>query len=105
MPPVVRVDCTGLDGHDLGGPHPYHLCIRSDKHSQEVYGPSVAALETMRYDHRSEKTVVAMGRTKEMHEFLVLHYFATVPVGGIPSSHSACHRASGLEVTHGGPPL
>ena len=50
--------------------------IRSDKHSQGVYGPSVAALEATRYDHRSKKTIVALGKTKAMHEFLVLHYFA-----------------------------
>ena len=90
LPPVVRVDCTGLGGHDLGGPHPYHLCIRSDKHGQGVYGPSVAALEAVRYDHRNKKTAVAMGRTKAMHEFLVLHYFAIDSASGWDSFLTEC---------------
>ena len=90
LPQVVHIDCTGLGGHDLGGPDPYHLCIRSDKHSQGVYGPSVAALEAIRSDRRSKKTVVELGKTKAMHEFLVLHYFAVDSAQGWDSFLSQC---------------
>ena len=51
MPPTValpkqfRVDCTGLGGHDLGGNTPWHTCLRTDRHGQSIYGPSVAAVE------------------------------------------------------------
>ena len=77
LPPVVHVDCTGLGGRDLGGPHTFNLRIRTDKHGQGVYGPSVAALDTIRYHHRCKTNVVPMGSTKAMmHEFLVLHDFA-----------------------------
>ena len=76
LPEVVRIDRTGYGGHDLGGPHAYDLCLRTDKHGQGVYGPSVAALETSRYDNRSKYNVVALGGTEAMQEFLVLHYFA-----------------------------
>ena len=40
-PQLVNIDCTGLGGHDLGGFKDYDICIRTDKHSQSIYGPSV----------------------------------------------------------------
>ena len=90
LPQTVNIDCTGLGGHDLGGPDSYHICIRSDKHSQGVYGPSVAALEGTRFDYRSRKTIVALGKTKAMHEFLVLHYSAMDSAKGWDSFLSKC---------------
>ena len=78
LPDVIRIDCTGLGGHDLGGPEPWHICLRSDRHGQNIYGPSLATVETT--IHRPKKrplNSVALGLTTAMHEFLTLHYFAT----------------------------
>ena len=78
LPQVIRIDCTGLGGHDLGGVEPWHICFRSDRHGQNIYGPSLAIMETTTY-HPKKRPVhtVALGLTKAMHEFLTLHYFAT----------------------------
>ena len=74
----VEVECTGLGGHDLGGPIPWHLCIRTDKFKQGIYGPSIACLEgSLSGGQQQAKCEVALGLTKAMHEFLILHYFAT----------------------------
>ena len=40
LPKVIRIDCTGLGGHDLGGAEPWHICLRSDRHGQNIYGPT-----------------------------------------------------------------
>ena len=81
LPREIRIDCTGLGGHDLGGEEPWHICLRSDRHGQSIYGPSLAIMETTVYDPRTRPVhTVALGRlglTKAMHEFLTLHYFAT----------------------------
>ena len=45
-PQLVNIDCTGLGGHDLGGFKDYDICLRTDKHSQSIYGPSVTPLES-----------------------------------------------------------
>ncbi len=77
LPDIIRIDCTGLGGHDLGGPDPWHICIRSDRHGQNIYGPSLATTETeMHHPQRRPWRIVALGLTKAMHEFLTLHYFA-----------------------------
>ena len=68
----LAIDCTGLGEHDLGGPP-----FGTDKHGQSIYGPSVACLESFRYENQNCIHVVALGWTKAMHEFLVLHYLAT----------------------------
>ena len=47
LPDIIRIDCTGLGGHDLGGPDPWHICIRSDRHGQSIYGPSLATTEVV----------------------------------------------------------
>ena len=39
LPDIIRIDCTGLGGHDLGGPDRWHICIRSDRHGQNIYWP------------------------------------------------------------------
>ena len=71
---LVNIDCTGLGGHDLGGFKDYDICLRTDKHSQSIYGPSVTPLESPGRDGVHQ---VALGGSKAMHEFLVLHYLAT----------------------------
>ena len=76
-PQLVNIDCTGLGGHDLGGFKDYDICIRTDKHSQSIYGPSVTPLESPGRDGTHQVTLVALGGSKAMHEFLVLHYMAT----------------------------
>ena len=59
-PQLVNIDCTGLGGHDLGGFKDYDICLRTDKHSGT-----------------HQITLVALGGSKAMHEFLVSHYLAT----------------------------
>ena len=76
-PQLVNIDCTGLGGHDLGGFKDYDICLRTDKHSQSIYGPSVTLLESPGRDGTHQVTLVALGGSKAMHEFLVLHYLAT----------------------------
>ena len=83
LPDIVRIDCTGLGGHDLGGPIPWHICVRSDRHGQNIYGPSLATVEaTVHYSQRRPRYIVALGLTKAMHEFLTLHYFAIDSAAG-----------------------
>ena len=78
MGTMIRLDCTGLGGHDLGGFKDYDICLRIDKYSQSIYGPSaVTALESPGRDGTHQVTLVALGGSKAMHEFLVLHYMAT----------------------------
>ena len=76
-PQLVNIDCTGLGGHDLGGAKDYDVCIRTDKHGQSIYGPSVTPLESPGQDGTHRVHLVALGGSKAMHEFLVLHYLAT----------------------------
>ena len=83
LPDIIRVDCTGLGGHDLGGPLPWHICVRTDRHGQNIYGPSLATIETtVHHPQRRPRHIVALGLTKAMHEFLTLHYFATDSAAG-----------------------
>ena len=45
---------------------------------QGIYGPSIACLEgSLSGGQQQAKCEVALGLTKAMHEFLILHYFAT----------------------------
>ena len=83
LPDIIRVDCTGLGGHDLGGPLPWHICVRTDRHVQNIYGPSLATIETtVHHPQRRPRHIVALGLTKAMHELLTLHYFATDSAAG-----------------------
>ena len=83
LPDIIRIDCTGLGGHDLGGPDPWHICIRSDRHGQNIYGPSLATTEVvLHHPMRRPRHIVALGLTKAMHEFLTLHYFAIDSAAG-----------------------
>ena len=67
-PQLVNIDCTGLGGHDLGFKD-YDICLRTDKHSQSIYGPSVTPLESPGRDGTHQVTLVALGGSKAMHEF------------------------------------
>ena len=83
MPDIIRIDCTGLGGHDLGGPLPWHICVRTDRHGQNIYGPSLATIETtVHHPQRRPRHIVALGLTKAMHELVTLHYFATDSAAG-----------------------
>ena len=74
LPEIIRIDCTGLGGHDLGGSIPWHICLRTDRHGQNIYGPSLATIETTaHHPNRRPRHTVALGITKAMHEFLMLH--------------------------------
>ena len=82
LPDIIRIDCTGL-GHDLGGPDPWHICIRSDRHGQNIYGPSLTTTEVvLHHPMKRPRHMVALGLTKAMHEFLTLHYFAIDSAAG-----------------------
>ena len=84
-----------LGGHDLGGFKDYDICLRTDKHSQSIYGPSVTPLESPGRDGTHQVTLVALGGSKAMHEFLVLHYLATDSAQEWTSSWTvACPRCT-----------
>ena len=51
--------------------------VDPDKHSQSIYGPSVIPLESPGRDGVHQVSLVALGGSKAMQEFLVLHYLAT----------------------------
>ena len=77
VPLPIMVECSGLGGGDLSLEQPWHICIKTNKHRQQIYGPSLALVEeTVKLD-RSTVHVVALGLTKSLQEFLVLHYYAT----------------------------
>lgn len=74
--PAVYIDCTGLGGHNLGGPVPFDICIRTDKHGQSVYGPSVAPIEATKMVHRTTYRVVALGGPKPC---MTSWFYTTLP--------------------------
>ncbi len=63
LPDIIRIDCTGLGGHDLGGPIPWHICIRTDRHGQNIYGPSLATIETTVH-HSKRRPMHTVGKTR-----------------------------------------
>ena len=72
------LDATGLGGSDLPSRVKADITVRTDKHKQNIYGPSMTTVELVTKCHIFGKTVVtALGISKAAHEFLVLHYFAT----------------------------
>ena len=73
----LAVECTGLGGADLNGPYPWDLLIRTGRHHEEVYGPSLARLERPGLFNQQNVMYVGLGLTKATHEFVMLHYFAT----------------------------
>ena len=64
-----NIDCAELGGHDVGGFKDYDICLRTDKHSLSIYGPSVTPLESPGRDGTYQVTLVALGGSKAMHEF------------------------------------
>ena len=61
----------------------WHICVRTDRHGQNIYGPSLATRETtVHHPQRRPRHIVALGLTKAMHELLTLHYFATDSAAG-----------------------
>ena len=73
----LSVECTGLGGAELGSPAPWDLLVRTGRHHEEVYGPSLARLEFAGLVNEAHVQYVGLGLTKASHEFLMLHYFAT----------------------------
>ncbi len=73
----LSVECTGLGGADLNSPTAWDLLIRTGRHHEEVYGPSLARLEFPGAYNQENVMYVGLGLTKATHEFVMLHYFAT----------------------------
>ena len=72
------LDATGLGGSDLPSLNKADITVRTDKHKQNIYGPSMTTVESVTKCHIFGKTATtALGISKAAHEFLVLHYFAT----------------------------
>ena len=74
---LLRIECTGLGGSDLGSPVPWDILVRTGLHHEEVYGPSLARMELVGVYDQATVQYVGLGLTKAAHEFLMLHYFAT----------------------------
>jgi len=71
------LEATGL-GSDLSFPDKAEIIARTDRHKQNIYGPSMTTVEPFADCHIFGKTAItALGISKAAHEFLVLHYFAT----------------------------
>ena len=67
-----------LGGSDLPSLNKADITVRTDKHKQNIYGPSMTTVESVTKCHIFGKTAAtALGISKAAHEFLVLHYFAT----------------------------
>ena len=116
LPDTLHVEATGLGGRDLTYPIPWDISIRTGKEGQSVYGPSLAPLEeTVFVNNNSGGTetlqVSALGRSKAVHEFLVLHYFAldsakhwdevlthVLPTVKLPGAEA--RRATAVKTTH-----
>ena len=78
----ITIDATGLGGSDLPSQIKADITVRTDKHKQNIYGPSMTTVETVAKCHIWGRTVsTALGISKAAHEFLVLHYFATDSIG------------------------
>ena len=74
---TLAVKCTGLGGADLNSPTPWDILVRTGRHHEEVYGPSLARLEFPGAFNQENVMYVGLGLTKATHEFVMLHYFAT----------------------------
>ena len=71
------VETTGLGGGDLPFPDKAQIVVRTDRHKQNIYGPSMT-VETFTDCYLfGTAAIPALGFSKAAHEFLVLHYFAT----------------------------
>ena len=72
----LRIECTGLGGGGLNSPQPRDMCIQTAKNHENVYGPCMARVEQAKKNGERDVQVIALGLTKDTHEFLVLHYYA-----------------------------
>ena len=77
-PDPVIIECSGLGGGDLNVAQPWHVCVKTNKHNQRIYGPSMALVEeSIRLTDQSMLHLAGLGLTKSLQEFLVLQYYAT----------------------------
>ncbi len=77
-PDPVIIECSGLGGGDLNLAQPWHVCVKTNKHNQLVYGPSLALVEeSVRLSDQSTIHHTGLGLTKSLQEFLVLQCYAT----------------------------
>ena len=79
LPETLHVEATELGGRDLSYPIPWDISIRTDKEGQFT-DPRSPLNETVVVPGILGGTptlqVSSLGRSKAVHEFLVLHYFA-----------------------------
>ena len=69
----ITIDATGLGGSDLPSQIKADITVRTDKHKQNIYGPSMTTVETVARSHIWGRTVsTALGISKAAHEFLTL---------------------------------
>ena len=95
---MITLDATGLGGSDLPSLSKADIIVRTDKHKQNIYGPSMSTVETVTKSHAWGRTVsTALGISKAAHEFLVLHYFAT----GRECCHTGSHAIGSAYYTCG----
>ena len=92
---TLAVECTGLGGAELNSPTPWDLLVRTGRHHEEVYGPSLARLEFPGAFNKENVSYVGLGLTKATHEFVMLHYFATDSAqiwddGGVGTGKMVC---------------
>ena len=77
-PDPVIIECSGLGGGDLNLAQSWHVCVKTNKHNQLVYGPSLVTVEeSVRLPDQSMIHLTGLGLTKSLQEFLVLRYYAT----------------------------
>ena len=75
FPTECLVDATGLDGSDLRLPGEADIVVRTDRHGQNVYGPSIF-LSGESY-HLSSIWTVLQWKSRDCQDFVVSHYFVT----------------------------
>ena len=70
-PEPVIVECSGLGGGDLQLAQQWHVCIKTNKHNQRIYGPSMALVEEkFRLPDKSMIHLTGLGLTKLCKSFL-----------------------------------
>ena len=66
-PEPVIVECSGLGGGDLQLAQQWHVCIKTNKHNQRIYGPSMALVEeSIRLPDKSMLHLTGLGLTKSL---------------------------------------
>ena len=65
MRKLLRVECTGLGGSDLGSPIPWNILVRTGLHHEEVYGPSLARMELTGVVNQATVQYVGLGLTDQ----------------------------------------